>query len=65
PEPARHEMTLSSIARGEGCNASEPLVKCSEPTSHVMAAHSINKFSPIFKVNALLLLLFSWLYVFL
>ncbi|MBU1381718.1 hypothetical protein KKD49_12890 [Myxococcota bacterium] len=26
PEPARHEMTLSSIARGEGCIASEPLV---------------------------------------
>ncbi|MBU1379478.1 hypothetical protein KKF34_13700, partial [Myxococcota bacterium] len=59
PEPARHEMTLSSIARGEGCNASEPLVKCSEPTSHVMAAHSINKFSPTFNVNVLRLPLIS------
>ncbi|MBU1382852.1 hypothetical protein KKD49_18650 [Myxococcota bacterium] len=27
PEPARHEMTPSLIARGEGCSASEPLVK--------------------------------------
>ncbi|MBU1221672.1 hypothetical protein KKF34_11410 [Myxococcota bacterium] len=33
-------MTLSSIARGEGCTASEPLDKMRQTTSHVMAVRN-------------------------